>query len=129
MGELMARRFQSLKMPPFDAIVPTPLCRKRLLQRGYNQAELLARSTSEALGIPLMADALLRTKTTPPQVGKNAAERKKFPSDAFKAPHKLPPLRIVLVDDVVTTGATASAASGALLDAGASTVVALCFAR
>ena len=122
MGELMACRFQSLKTVPFDAVVPTPLCHKRLLERGYNQAELLAHSAAKKLGIPLMTEALIRTKTTVPQLGKNNEERRKFPTDAFKAPYKIPPLRMILVDDVMTTGATASAATGALLDAGASLV-------
>ena len=129
MGILMARRIRDAGFPGFDAIAPIPLCWTRLRARGYNQAELLARAAAKESGIPLRRDWLVRRRTTPTQMGQSAEARRAFPLDAFTARAAAKGARILLVDDVLTTGATASAAAGALLDVGAVDVHVVVFAR
>jgi ComF family protein len=117
--------------PPL--LVPVPLHRWRIWQRGYNQSALIARVLSRRTGLPLAADLLRRTKATPPLRGLGRRERAlavraAFAVDALDAP-KLRGRRIVLVDDVFTSGATAAACARALKQAGAARVEVLCWAR
>ena len=119
----------NLPIPESDAIVPVPLTAKGLKQRGFNQSLLIARVVSEKTGAPLNIDTLLKIKETPPQVGLSASERHKNLTGAFEVKGNLKGKRILLVDDVVTTGATATACSKALLKAGAQEVVILAIAR
>jgi ComF family protein len=110
-----------------DAVVPVPLHPARERERGFNQAEDLARG----LGLPV-ARALRRVKSTRPQVDLTADERKTNVSDAFlcSGGASAPPLRVVvLVDDVTTTGATLEACARILKAAGAREVRALTAAR
>ena len=118
MSQLMARAFSPLPRP--DALVPVPLHRARLRRRGYDQALELARPLATALDIPLQPDLLVRSRHTQPQSTLDAAARRENLLDAFAArgTGALPP-HIVLVDDVMTTGATLHAAAEVLLDAGA----------
>lgn len=116
-----------------DLIVPVPLHRWRLLRRRYNQAALMARALSRLSGLPWHANALLRTRPTPAQGHMNQAERDDNVRDAF-ALHprhraKLQDRRILLVDDVYTTGATARACARALIHGGAKSVDVLTLAR
>ena len=119
----------NLPIPEADAIVPVPLTAKGLRQRGFNQSLLLARVVSKKTGIPLNIDTLLKIKETPPQVGLSASERHKNLAGAFTAKGAIKGSRILLVDDVVTTGATAAACSKALLKAGAQEINVLTIAR
>lgn len=116
-----------------DAIVPVPLHRTRLFSRKYNQAAELARHLSRLSGKPLLAATLLRTKRTSQQVGLGARARQDNVRGAFAIPEARAAdvfgRRIVLIDDVYTTGATVSAATRALKKAGASDVTVLTFAR
>jgi ComF family protein len=111
-----------------DAVTPTPLHAERLRERGYNQAELLARGLCRQTGLPLRTDLLTREKLTRSQVGLNAAERKANVEDAFAAAPACRGLHLLLIDDVYTTGATLRACAHALRNAGAARIYALTLA-
>jgi ComF family protein len=115
----------------YDAVVPAPLHWRRRWDRGFNQAELLARQVSRLTGIPLDR-RLLRTRPTPPQAGLTAAERRTNVRGAFAAAGDKAAIRgkkLIVVDDVMTTGATLEACARALKRAGAADVAALALAR
>lgn len=115
---------------PFDAIVPMPMHWLRQLLRGYNQAELLARAVARHTGLPLL-NALRRTRAVAPQAGLTRAQRRVNARGSFacRQPQAVTGKKILLVDDVLTTGATARAAAGALKKAGAARVTVLALAR
>ena len=115
-----------------DLIDPVPLHRWRLLHRRYNQAALLAMGLSRRSGIPCMPDLLKRVRRTPPQgtMGRDARERNvKGAIQLCKAIDSLEKKRILLVDDVLTTGATLGECVRVLREAGASTVDVVTLAR
>jgi ComF family protein len=105
-----------------------PLHRRRVVQRGFNPAVMLARDLSRALGIPFAATALSRLRDTESQTGLGRAARRANVRGAFEARARVP-AHVWLVDDVVTTGATLEECAQALRRAGARHVVALCAAR
>jgi ComF family protein len=113
-----------------DLVVPVPLAPKRLRQRGYNQAELLAAEVASQLGVPLRADVLEREER-PAQQTLDASTRLVNLAGAFVCakPTAVRDQRVLLVDDVITTGATVSACADTLAEAGAARVSALAFAR
>jgi ComF family protein len=116
-----------------DFIVPVPLHYLRLVRRRYNQAGLLAAALARASGRPLAVDALKRSRPTPTQTGLSAADRARNVRGAFAVRprwrDRLKGKRLVLADDVLTTGATANACTRALLSAGAAEVSVLTLAR
>lgn len=116
-----------------DALVPVPLHPLRLWRRRFNQAALLASVISRHAGVPSRPDWLARRKATRPQVGLTRAERGENLQGSFAVPASARPAvagkHIVLVDDVLTTGATANAAARVLLRAGSAQVDVLTFAR
>ena len=116
-----------------SVVMPTPLHRRRLLARRYNQAASLASALARRTGAPLLQDALVRTRATPPQKALSASARKRNVSGAFAVrPERLQDVKgaqVVLIDDVLTTGATLSACARALKKAGAARVDALVLAR
>ena len=113
-----------------DLIMPIPLHPQRRRQRGYNQAELLARPLAEAMNVPMNTSALRRTRHTVPQVGLGPEERRHNVHGAFAVePNAVREHHILLIDDVLTTGATMSAAAETLMAAGAASVAAYCLAR
>jgi len=114
-----------------DVVVPVPLHPARLAERGYNQAALLAAEVARELGAPLEARGLGRTRHTAHQARLDRAARLTNVEGAFRvrAPARVRGRRVVLVDDVATTGATLAACRDALLAAGARSVTALVVAR
>ena len=114
----------------FDLVVPMPLHWRRRWQRGFNQSELLARLTARRCGIR-MVNAVRRTRATAAQAGLTNARRRENVANAFqvKKPDMVAGRRILLIDDVMTTGATASACALALKRAGAGSVTLLALAR
>jgi len=113
-----------------DLVVPVPLARPRLRRRGYDQAWLLAREVGRRLGLPATPRAVVRRRHTAPQTGLSAAARADNVRGAFSPGRAdLAGRRVLLVDDVLTTGASAGAAAQALLDAGAASVAVLAVAR
>lgn len=132
LGRWMARVGAEL-LADADLIVPVPLHRRRLFARRFNQATALARVVSRESGVPLDAMSLLRIKPTATQVGFSRSQRIANLSGAFRVDDACAPQllgkNILLIDDVLTTGATANAASRALLKAGVNHVDLLVFAR
>lgn len=112
-----------------DAVVPVPLSVGGLRNRGFNQSLLLAKSVSDSKDIPLKPDGLFKKFETPPQIGLSAKDRARNLKGAFIATAPFTNQRLMLVDDVMTTGATANECSRQLIDAGASEVVVLTLAR
>ncbi|MGY0561244.1 ComF family protein [Luteimonas sp. A277] len=128
LSQLMAEHCSALPRP--DALVPVPLHRARLRQRGYDQALELARPLASALGIDVRADLLRRVRATAQQTRLDAAERAGNLHRAFQANPADPlPSHVVLIDDVMTTGATLHAAAYALRQAGVRRVDAWICAR
>jgi ComF family protein len=125
----LGRLLLSLDLPKMDGIVPVPLNIKRLRERGFNQSLLIARVISKTMKVPLLMNILLKKKETPPQIGLSAKERLSNLKDAFEANGDIKGFRLLLVDDVMTTGATVTGCSRQLLKAGAKEVVVLTLAR
>jgi ComF family protein len=130
LGQMMSAYWQREPLPA-DVIVPVPLHRRRLRQRGYNQAGLLAQVLGQEIGLPVHEDWLVRTKATSSQVDLDAAERKQNVAEAFQCKNReaIVGCRVLLIDDVCTTGATLEACSLALRQAGAQSVWALTLGR
>ncbi|HYE59349.1 MAG TPA: ComF family protein, partial [Rhodothermales bacterium] len=119
LGRALAPR---VALPPgTDALLPIPLTRVRFLERGYNQAEELARGLGETLGLPVHPDLLRRAAFIRSQTRLGRGARRANVAHAFDAAPEAAGLHLVLVDDVVTTGATASACVRALRQAGVRT--------
>ena len=112
-----------------DALVPVPLAVARERDRGFNQAALLAERLAIEIDVPSRPGWLRRTRGTAPQTELTAAERRANVHGAFAAGSDVRGRSVALVDDVLTTGATASACAGALLDAGARRVGVVTVAR
>ncbi|HEU0153449.1 MAG TPA: ComF family protein [Arenimonas sp.] len=115
--------------PPPAAVVPVPLHPGRLRQRGYDQARELARPVAAALGLPLHADALHRVRATEAQTRLDAAGRRGNVRRAFACRRGALPAHVVLLDDVMTTGATLGECARALRRAGVRRVDAWVVAR
>jgi ComF family protein len=129
MAALMAQQLVEWS-PPIASIVPVPLAGSRRRQRGYNQSELLAKELSRLTAIPLAPKALARSRSTSPQYRlADRDERRRNVSDAFRRGKEPPQGSVLLIDDVITTGATLDACARVLLEAGAVSVFALTFAR
>ncbi|ACG71489.1 phosphoribosyltransferase [Anaeromyxobacter sp. K] len=128
LGAWLAAR---ISLPPGAAVVSVPLGRARRIERGYDQAALLADALARAAGARgrRLRGALRRARETAPQVGLGRAERARNVEGAFLAGPAVAGRDLVLVDDVVTTGATADAAARALRAAGARSVTVVALAR
>ena len=116
---------------PGDILVPVPLHRHRLKERGYNQSALLAHELGRLVNLSVVESSLVRQQDTPPQTRTTSAEeRRRNVAGAFICvDHRLKGEKVMLIDDVATTGATLEAAAEALRNAGTSSVWALTLAR
>jgi ComF family protein len=132
LGAWMSRSGQEL-LADADLLVPVPLHPRRLWRRRFNQAALLAQAIGRSARKPVALDALVRVRPTRSQVGMSRAARAENIQGAFKVTPggaaRLYQRRVLLIDDVLTTGATANAAARVLLRGGATTVDVLVFAR
>ena len=112
-----------IKNQGIDIIVPVPMFLRKQRKRGYNQAQCFARELSRELGIPMVADLIRRCKDTAPQKELDDIRRQKNLQDAFCCDKKVNEYKkILVVDDIYTTGSTADAVTRALLATGASEV-------
>ena len=120
-----------LQPKAWDGIVPVPLHRNRQRERGFNQAALLAARFSRLCGIPMEPEDCVRVRDTRPQTGLRATQRRNNVAGAFHVPvpQRVQRRRLLLVDDVLTTGATVNACAQALLEAGAEGVWVVTLAR
>ncbi|VVN16213.1 ComF family protein [Pseudomonas fluorescens] len=130
LGQYLQHRFDE-GLPRPDVLLPVPLARKRLRQRGFNQAAMLARWLSQALDLPCEEQVLRRVKETDAQQDLDAKARKRNLRNAFNLmpEAQIKDRHLALVDDVLTTGATAQALARLLINAGAARVDVYCLAR
>ncbi len=105
-----------------DIVVPVPLHPRRRRARGFDQAALLARGVARRLDVPFLARALRRSRNTPPQAERSLIDRLQNTRGAFTARRDMSARRVLLIDDVRTTGATLGSAAAALRTAGANEV-------
>jgi ComF family protein len=132
LGQWMARAGRELTREA-DALVPVPLHWRRLWARRFNQSAALALAVGRIAGLPVLSESLRRVRATPQQVGLDKSERAHNVQGAFRvSPERKADVagrRLILVDDVLTSGATVEACARALLRAGAAHVDVLVFAR
>ena len=123
LGQLMGTIYPAT-LPPPDLVLPIPLHRVRLYERGYNQSAMLARGVGHTLGVPVSEKALIRHRATRSQTNLSRRRRWENVSEAFLLgiPEAVTGRRILLIDDVLTTGATLAAAAALLQQAGASSI-------
>ncbi|MGD8699848.1 MAG: hypothetical protein PVJ43_11185 [Gemmatimonadales bacterium] len=131
--EMATARFDSVVERELSAVVPVPLSLARLRERGFNQAELLARAVAERRGLPMLGEALIRQRHTRRQARLSPRERLANVSGAFRASQdchgSVEDAHLLLVDDVLTTAATVQDCVRALCVAGARAVSVVTFAR
>ncbi|HEX8593214.1 MAG TPA: ComF family protein [Pseudomonas sp.] len=130
LGQFLLHRFNEGQPRP-DMLLPVPLATKRLRQRGYNQAAMLADWLGKQLQLPVHTRCLIRTRETPAQQGLDAKARKRNLHGAFALVDdaEIAGRHVALIDDVLTTGSTANAIAQVLLKAGARRVDVYCLAR
>jgi ComF family protein len=129
LGQMLVETYEAEALPA-DVLVPVPLHRRRLRERGYNQSSLLAKYVGQVTGLPVSTTSLRRVRYTISQTQLNAEERVHNVSGAFLCSREdVGDRQVLLIDDVCTTGATLEACSVALYDGGARSVWALTVAR
>lgn len=122
LGAALAERVARLRQPPFDLVCAVPMTARAIRERGYNQAELLAKHAAGELGLPYCG-ALTKIRETAEQHKLTGSDRKENVKGAFAAdPNAVAGKRVLLIDDVVTTGATLSECTVTLCNAGAAAV-------
>ena len=129
LGEMMALRVIEKAARKYDMVVPVPLHVRRLRERGYNQSLELARPLAKVLGLPLETSLLARTRYGLPQRQLSRGERAKAVKGAFLVEGQLNGGKVLLVDDVMTTGATVTECAKRLFDSGAGAVDVVLAAR
>jgi ComF family protein len=129
LSELIEQMLRARGDLDFDAVVPVPMHRAKVRRRGYNQAELLARSLAKRIGVRCQTDLLAKTRDLDAQSKLARDARATNVRGAFLASPRVTSRRILLVDDVCTTGATMRACAGELVRAGAERVAAAVVAK
>ncbi|MGH8446071.1 MAG: ComF family protein [Solimonas sp.] len=129
LGQLFAAAWRERGGPRPDLIIPVPLHPRRLWRRGYNQSVELARMLARDEGLRVEANGATRQRRTADQIGMSAVERRRNVKGAFRVDAQVDGLRVALLDDVMTTGATLGELARACLKAGASEVEAWAIAR
>lgn len=129
MGQLLANRVAATEFIDVDVLIPIPLSLARLHERGFNQAAEIARQLAVDLNLPCRPHWLQRVGHRVPQAGLTRAQRKNNVAGVFRGSKQLENRRCVLVDDVLTTGATANEAALELYQCGAQSVDIWVFAR
>lgn len=129
LGDLVTEQCGAALPADIDALVPVPLSRERERERGFNQAKLLAERVGRRLRIPVRAGWLTRIRSTRPQSDLPAAERRTNVRDAFRGSERVTDRHVLVVDDVLTTGATLEACARTLRAAGARRIGVLTVAR
>ena len=125
--EIMKRHKREIELWDCDMLIPVPLHKKKKQLRGFNQAEVFAKRLSKALHIPMNHKTLKRIRNTKPQKEFNDIQRRKNLQNAFKVTDNVvKSKKIILVDDIYTTGSTIDACAEALLQAGATHVYFIC---
>jgi len=123
----------STQLSMIDYLLPVPLHNNKLYQRGFNQAQLLSEKLSKNLNIPILSNTVTRTKETMAQEALSLSKRKKNLRQAFEISdikkHRIQNQHIIIIDDVVTTGATVNSLSKTLLQAGAKQIDIWCICR
>jgi len=125
----LGKLLTELPIPDMDGIVPVPVSTKTLRERGFNQTLLLSKFLSRHLRIPVHMNLLFKKKETLPQIGLGAKERVRNLKNSFEVTGRLTKRRLILLDDVMTTGATARECAKTLMKAGAGEVVVVTLAR
>jgi ComF family protein len=125
----LAGLLSTLELPDVDLMVPVPTSPRGLRERGFSHTLLLSRSLSKERDIPVVTGLLYKKKETPPQVGLSRAERLTNLRGAFSTKRKLKGERVLIVDDVITTGATIRECAKAMRKAGAGDIHATALAR
>ena len=127
LGKIMAENLDlNLINKKFDFIIPVPIHKKRMRERGFNQAEIMAREISKKISVPVRTDILFRIKNTKPQWHLNSHERENNLKNAFAA-KKINHKNIILLDDIFTTGSTINKCSEVLKKSGADYIFSLTF--
>jgi ComF family protein len=133
LGAILAAYAKRLKIPgAYDFILPVPLSRRRLRERGFNQSELIARVFARETGMPMDAEVLRRPRHAPPQSGiRGDVQRRANIAGSFEVarPEAVRGRNVILLDDVVTSGATMLTAALVLRAAGAKDILALAAAK
>ncbi len=129
LSEILFNRYSKIVKPEFDLIVPVPLHAGKLEKRGYNQAALIAKNLSKKTKIPLANSIVKRVKTTKPQYQLTRKERIKNLKNAFRSTKILHGERVLLIDDVATTGSTVQNCASVIVKAGSGKVSALVIAH
>jgi ComF family protein len=130
LGRSFGRRMQESGWGSFDLVVPVPLHEVRRRRRGYNQSERIAHGIGESLGAPVRESLLIRKVATSTQTRKSRQERWDNVREAFCGSDQQPARgRILLVDDVITTGATLESCARVLMDSGCDAVSVACLAE
>ncbi|MCG6553748.1 MAG: ComF family protein [Candidatus Magnetominusculus sp. LBB02] len=125
----IAELFKDIELPQADLIVPVPMTKKRLTERGFNQSLLMAKAISDFTKVPLSYDTLIKVRETPHQTTLKGSERVKSLKNAFRSAGDMEGKSIAVVDDVMTTGATLNECAKALVNAGAAEVIGIVAAR
>lgn len=129
LGSLMGEYYRDVLQEKYDLLVPVPLHKDELRERGFNQSEILAHGFISIFSQNLSLPALVKIKKTRRQVNLNLTERRENLKNAFSAPYSLKGNTVLIIDDVFTTGETFKACKSALLKAGAREVQGVTFCR